>query len=142
MWELVDKLGPWPLIQIAFVALIMLYGIRQYLTMPTASVAPPHQEKTSGHQGDANPEVSLMYFQGWFSELQKIRVNQELARMQAREDLAVALRETRHDLKNSMTVLQAEFKEELETTAKQIKEHIDVAKAEVIETRITRRRDG
>jgi len=113
MWDVVEKLGPWPILQFGVVILILIFASMTYMRVLASKFPTPQQASSGGQQG----EVSILYFQGWFKgvfdELQALRSNQETNKLQMREQLADKLRESRHDVKGAIADVQAELKQDI-----------------------------
>ena len=121
MWDVVEKLGPWPILQFGLVTLIVIISVVTYMRVlaskfpTTASGQQPSQ-----HAQGSTQEVSFLYFQGWFKgvleDLQTLKTNQEVNRMQTREMVTDELRKARHDFRNALAEVQAEIKMDIEAT--------------------------
>jgi len=129
MWDLVDKLGPWPILQFGLIALVIILSAMTYMRVlaskfPVTTPSGGHATNMTSHSG----EVSVMYFQGYFKgvfdELAQLRSNQEVNRLQLREVMADEMRKTRHDLKNTMTSLNTNIENEMDRHDNQIKKEI------------------
>lgn len=113
MWDVVDKLGPWPILQFGLIALIIFIAVVTYMKVLAA--------KFPAQQPQNAQEVSFLYFQGWFKtvldDLNILKNNQELNKLQMRETFAEKLRESRHDVKGALAEVQAELKLDIQETA-------------------------
>lgn len=133
MWEILEKLEPWPALQFAVAAVIVLVAIHTYFKT-LGSKTPPSKLTNGKVEAEA-----LLLFHGPFgrldAKLDTLVANQKLNKAEMKEAFAEALQETRHSLGNKLAGVQAELKEDLDLLKKEILDGQTDIRADISGTR-------
>lgn len=101
MWDVVDKLGPWPILQIGAITLVITITVMTYMRVMANKISPTPSSSSTTIQGGSS-EVSFLYFQGWFKsvldELSFLKTNQEMNKLQIKELVSEEIRKSRDDI--------------------------------------------